>query len=516
MILDSKQKRRIDLMDTTLRDGEQTQGVSFSANEKLSIAQALLQSLKVNRIEVASACVSEGEKAAVSGITAWAKQCGELEKVEILGFVDHQRSVDWIVEAGGTVLNLLAKGSEKHCREQLGKTLAGHVDDIKKTVSYAKESGLSVNMYLEDWSSGYVDSKDYVYDLINETQAIGISHYLLPDTLGLMSPEEVFVSLRDMIGSFPDLVFDFHPHNDYGLATANAMAAVRAGIQTIHCTVNCLGERAGNASLAEVVVGLRDKMGMELSVDETRITTLSRMVENFSGKWVAANTPIVGADVFTQTAGIHADGDLKGDLYTTNLGPERFARKRVYALGKMSGKASLLNNLEEMGITLSRDDQVRVLDRIIKLGDSKELITAEDLPFIIADVMESQDYEHVSLLDWSISSGLDVDSTASIRLRVGDKEHQGAGTGNGGFAAFFEAIEKILLLEEFEMPSLTDYEVHIPRGGKINALTECIISWSWQEKEFKTRGVDSNQVLAGVKATLRMVNLRFHSKKQTF
>jgi D-citramalate synthase len=265
MILDSKQKHRIDLMDTTLRDGEQTQGVSFSANEKLSIAQALLQSLKVNRIEVASACVSEGEKAAVSGITAWAKQCGELEKVEILGFVDHQRSVDWIVEAGGTVLNLLAKGSEKHCREQLGKTLAGHVDDIKKTVSYAKESGLSVNMYLEDWSSGYVDSKDYVYDLINETQAIGISHYLLPDTLGLMSPEEVFVSLKDMIGSFPDLVFDFHPHNDYGLATANAMAAVRAGIQTIHCTVNCLGERAGNASLAEVVVGLRDKMGMELS-----------------------------------------------------------------------------------------------------------------------------------------------------------------------------------------------------------------------------------------------------------
>ena len=128
------------------------------------------------------------------------------------------------------------------------------------------------------------------------------------------------------------------------------MAAVRAGIQTIHCTVNCLGERAGNASLAEVVVGLRDKMGIELSVDETRITTLSRMVENFSGKWVAANTPIVGADVFTQTAGIHADGDLKGDLYTTNLGPERFARKRVYALGKMSGKASLLNNLEEIGL----------------------------------------------------------------------------------------------------------------------------------------------------------------------
>ena len=505
--------RHINLLDTTLRDGEQTQGVSFSAEEKVNIARALLQSLKVDRIEVASACVSEGEKIAVSKITTWADSVGKLDRVEVLGFVDHKRSVDWIASAGGKVINLLAKGSEKHCREQLGKTLEGHLADIKKTVSYAKEQGLSVNMYLEDWSNGYANSKDYVMGLVDGTQQCGIGHYLLPDTLGLLSPDEVSASLLDMIESFPKLEFDFHPHNDYGLATANAMAAVNAGINTIHCTVNCLGERAGNASLAEVAVALKDKMGMQLSVDETRIGLLSRMVENFSGKWIAANTPIVGADVFTQTAGIHADGDLKGNLYVTELSPERFARKRVYALGKMSGKASLINNLDELGISLSKDDQAKVLERIVKLGDSKHIITPEDLPFIIADVMESREFDNIKLLNCYINSGLNVESTASIRVELEGKELQGSGSGNGGFTAFFDAIEKLLKEGGFEMPALVDYEVHIPRGGNIDALTECIITWEWQEQEFKTRGVDSNQVLAGVKAAMRMINMRMQAGK---
>ncbi|PCJ22911.1 MAG: 2-isopropylmalate synthase [SAR86 cluster bacterium] len=498
-------------MDTTLRDGEQTQGVSFSVNEKVNIARGLLQSLKVDRIEVASACVSEGEKKAVSEITAWAAEEGLLDRVEVLGFVDHKRSVDWVVSAGGKVINLLAKGSEKHCTEQLGKNLEQHIEGIIQTVNYAKSQCLSVNMYLEDWSNGFQNSKDYVFGLVEGTADLGIGHYLLPDTLGVMSPQEVHDSLTQMMQKFPDQEFDFHPHNDYGLATANVLAAVGAGINTIHCTINCLGERAGNASLAEVAVVLKDKMGMQLSIDETRITVLSRMVENFSGKWIAANTPVVGADVFTQTAGIHADGDMKGDLYITELGPERFARKRIYALGKMSGKASLINNLDELGISLSAEDQAKVLKRVVKLGDSKQIISSEDLPFIIADVMESKEYHHISLMNCYINSGLDVESTASVRVSIDDEEYQGSGSGNGGFAAFFDAMEKILKRREFIMPALIDYEVHIPRGGNIDALTECIITWEWEGLEFKTRGVDSNQVLAGCKAAMRMINLRMHA-----
>ncbi|MDE0731817.1 MAG: 2-isopropylmalate synthase [Gammaproteobacteria bacterium] len=505
-----QQARHISLMDTTLRDGEQTQGVSFSVNEKVNIARALLQTLKVDRIEVASAGVSEGEKQAVSRINEWAAVEGLVDRVEILGFVDYKRSADWIVSAGGKVINLLSKGSEKHCREQLGKTLESHVEDICRTVEYAKEQGLKVNMYLEDWSGGYADSKDYVLGLINGTKHLGIGHYLLPDTLGLMAPWEVHAAITEMLTEFPEVEFDFHPHNDYGLATANIMAAVQAGINNVHCTVNCLGERAGNASLAEVVVGLRDKMGMEVSIDESHITMLSRMVENFSGKFISANTPIIGADVFTQTAGIHADGDLKGDLYVTNLSPERFSRKRIYALGKLSGKASLINNLDELGISLTEEEQAKVLQRIVKLGDSKHVITSEDLPFIIADVMESKEYHHISLLNCYINTGFDIDSTASVRVSIEGEDYQGSGSGNGGFDAFIDAIQKILETRDFEMPELVDYEVHIPRGGKSTALTECMITWEWQEQEFKTRGVDSNQVLAAVKATLRMINVRLH------
>ena len=509
-----QQARHISLMDTTLRDGEQTQGVSFSANEKVNIARALLQTLKVDRIEVASAGVSEGEKQAVSRINEWAAAEGLVDRVEILGFVDYKRSADWIVSAGGKVINLLSKGSEKHCREQLGKTLESHVEDICRTVEYAKEQGLKVNMYLEDWSSGYANSKNYVLGLINGTKHLGIDHYLLPDTLGLMAPWEVHAAITEMLTEFPEVEFDFHPHNDYGLATANIMAAVEAGINNVHCTVNCLGERAGNASLAEVVVGLRDKMGMELSIDESHIAMLSRMVENFSGKFISANTPIVGADVFTQTAGIHADGDLKGDLYVTNLSPERFSRKRIYALGKLSGKASLINNLDELGISLTEEEQAKVLRRIVKLGDSKHVITSEDLPFIIADVMESKEYHHISLLNCYINTGFDIDSTASVRVSIEGEDYQGSGSGNGGFDAFIDAIQKILETRDFEMPVLVDYEVHIPRGGKSTALTECMITWEWQEQEFKTRGVDSNQVLAAVKATLRMINVRLHADSE--
>ena len=507
----TSQPRHVRLLDTTLRDGEQTQGVSFAAKEKLNIARALLQSLKVDRIEVASARVSDGERQAVVDINAWAAKEGFLDKVEVLGFVDHRLSVDWVVGAGGRVINLLAKGSEKHCREQLGRTLAEHIEDIRRTVAYAHERGLRVNMYLEDWSNGYKDSPAYVFGLLEGTQTLGIVDFMLPDTLGVMSPDEVFKAMTDMISRFPALTFDFHPHNDYGLATANVMAAVQAGINTIHCTINCLGERAGNASLAEVAVVLKDKMGMQLSIDETRIGLLSRMVENFSGKWVAANAPIVGADVFTQTAGIHADGDQKGGLYITALRPERFARKRVYALGKMSGKASLANNLEELGLTLSAEDQRKVLQRVVELGDSKQIITVDDLPFIIADVLESREYNYVRLLNCSINSGLDVESTASIRLSIDSKEFSGSGAGNGGFAAFMDAIGRILKTRKFKMPDLIDYEVHIPRGGNTSALTECIITWSDGERELKTRGVDSNQVMAAVKATLRMINIRMHT-----
>jgi D-citramalate synthase len=500
--------RTIEIVDTTLRDGEQTQRVSFSPGEKLSIAQAMLQLLKVDRLEIASARVSRGELEAVANILEWAEVAGVDGRIEVLGFVDRKHSVDWIVDAGGHVLNLLAKGSEKHCVGQLGKTLEQHVKDIRQTLDYAYANGLRANLYLEDWSNGYRESPGYVYRMMESLRNEGIGRFMLPDTLGVMTPEQVFAGLTDMRERFPDCHFDFHPHNDYGLATANCLAAARAGATGIHCTVNCLGERAGNASMAEVVVNLQDHVGVRLGIDERHLGRVSRMVENFSGKRIADNAPIVGEDVFTQTSGIHADGDRKNNLYQTELRPERFSRQRGYALGKLSGKASVLKNLELLDINLSPEDQEKVLQRVVALGDSKKSITSEDLPFIIAEVLESKGYNNIELLNCSITSGFDLESTSSIRIRIHDKVFLSSGIGNGGFDAFMGALHKVLHQEAIAVPQLADFEIRIPRGGQTSALTEAIITWDAAGSTFKTRGVDSNQVFASIKAAIRMLNVQ--------
>lgn len=185
----------IEIMDCTLRDGEQTSGVSFLPHEKLVIARMLLRDLNVDRIEVASARVSEGEKEAVKMICRYANQIGMADRVEVLGFVDGGLSVDWIADCGGHVINLLAKGSERHCSEQLHKTAEEHINDILRTVSYAREQGMTVNLYLEDWSNGMKDSPEYVYRLMDALtspqEGSGeelIKRFMLPDTLGILNP----------------------------------------------------------------------------------------------------------------------------------------------------------------------------------------------------------------------------------------------------------------------------------------------------------------------------------------
>jgi len=283
-------KRKVELMDTTLRDGEQTSGVSFSAKEKLTVAKLLIETLHVDRIEVASARVSVGEFQAVKDIIDWATASGYQDRVEVLTFVDQGVSIDWMVQSGAKVQNLLTKGSLNHLTHQLKKTPKQHFDEIQQTIALASSNGIRTNVYLEDWSNGMRNSKDYVLSFINFLATQNIERVLLPDTLGVLTPSETYEYIHELTSTFPQLRFDFHGHNDYDLSVANVMESIRAGVNGVHLTVNGMGERAGNAPLASVVAAVNDFMPeITIGIKEKNLYNVSKLVSAFSGIVIPAN-----------------------------------------------------------------------------------------------------------------------------------------------------------------------------------------------------------------------------------
>jgi D-citramalate synthase len=504
-----KSTRYIEIMDTTLRDGEQTSGVSFSASEKLTIAQILLTEVKVDRIEVASARVSDGEFEAVKKITRWAKSKGLLKKIEVLTFVDGEVSIDWMTKAGAKVMNLLTKGSLNHLKHQLKKTPEQHFAEIAAVFSLAKKKGIECNVYLEDWSNGMRNSPEYVFKYLDFLATQPVKRIMLPDTLGILKPEEVADFIGQIIPRYPGIHFDFHGHNDYDLGTANVLEAVKAGVQGIHLTVNGMGERAGNAPLASAVAVIHDFMpALKTGVVEESLYQVSRLVETFSGFRIPVNKPVVGENVFTQTAGIHADGDKKNNLYYNDLMPERFGRKRSYALGKTSGKSNIENNLAQLGIELSDADLKKVTQRIIELGDKKEVVTQSDLPYILSDVLDSDAIgDNVEFINYVLTHSKDLRPSVTLQVQIADEVFEEHAQGDGQYDAFMNALRSIYKKKKLQLPMLTDYAVRIPPGGKSDALCETIITWEYQGREFKTRGLDSDQTVAAIKATQKMLNL---------
>jgi D-citramalate synthase len=502
-------QRHIEIMDTTLRDGEQTSGVNFSVSEKLTIAKLLLTEVKVDRIEIASARVSDGELLAVKKITEWANENGYIGRVEVLTFVDGDISVKWMLEAGAKVMNLLTKGSLNHLVHQLKKTPEEHFSEVAAVIALANEKGLQCNVYLEDWSNGMRHSREYVFQYLDFLQHQPIKRILLPDTLGILIPSETFEYVSEIVNRYPHIHFDFHAHNDYDLSIANVLEAVKAGASGLHLTVNGMGERAGNAPLASAVAVLKDYLkDVQISVSEKSLYSVSKLVETFSGFRIAANKPVVGENVFTQTAGIHADGDKKNNLYCNELEPERFGRQRSYALGKTSGKSNIENNLKELGIQLSDDDLKKVTRRVIELGDRKEVVTPSDLPYIISDVLDSNAIEEkVNVENYVLTHSKNLRPSVTLKIIISGETFEENAQGDGQYDAFMNALKKVYKFQKLELPVLTDYAVRIPPGGRSDALCETIITWLFNGREFKTRGLDSDQTVAAIKATQKMLNI---------
>ncbi len=503
-------KRKVEIMDTTLRDGEQTSGVSFSSREKLTIAKLLIEELHVDRIEIASARVSKGEFQAVKNITEWASENNCLDCVEVLTFVDGGKSIKWMVDSGAKVQNLLTKGSLNHLKHQLKKTPKQHFAEIKEVIELGKEHGIATNVYLEDWSNGMRNSTDYVFQYLDFLVTQPVERILLPDTLGVLTPKETYQFLELIRTKYPDLHLDFHAHNDYDLSVANVMEALNAGINGLHLTINGMGERAGNAPLASVIAVINDfyKEEVEISVKETSLYQVSKLIETFSGFRIPVNKPLVGENVFTQTAGIHADGDNKNNLYFNDLLPERFGRKRKYALGKTSGKANIEKNLQELGLKLNDEDLRKVTQRIIELGDKKELVTKEDLPYIISDVLNSNLYQEKVLIEsYVLTHSKGLRPSTSVSIKIEGEIYEEHSQGDGQFDAFMNAIDKVYKTKKMQLPKLVDYAVRIPPGSTSDALCETIITWENKGKRFITRGLDSDQTVSAIKATQKMLNI---------
>ncbi len=502
-------KRKLEIMDTTLRDGEQTSGVSFSASEKLTLAKLLLDELKVDRIEVASARVSEGELAAVQQITAWAKEKGYLDRIEVLTFVDGGVSLKWMEKAGAKSQNLLTKGSLNHLTHQLKKTPEKHFAEIAQLFKSASEKKIINNIYLEDWSNGMRNSPEYVFQFLDFLATQPVKRILLPDTLGILTHTETHEYIQKIVTRYPDLHFDFHGHNDYDLGVANIMEAVKAGAHGLHLTVNGMGERAGNAPMASAIAVINDFLeDVEISVNESSLYKVSKLVSAFTGFGIPPNKPIVGDNVFTQTAGIHADGDNKKNLYFNNLLPERFGRKRKYALGKMSGKANIEKNLQELGLTLNEDELKKVTARIIELGDKKERVTKDDLPFIISDVLDTDTHKQkVFVKSYVLTHAKGLMPSTTLSVEIQGKSFEANAQGDGQYDAFMNALRKIYDQKKLTLPKLVDYAVRIPPGSNSDALCETVITWEMEGKEFTSRGLDSDQTVSAIKATEKMLNI---------
>jgi D-citramalate synthase len=496
-------------MDTTLRDGEQTSGVSFSISEKLTITQLLLEELNVDRVEIASARVSEGEFQAVKSILTWAEENGYADRIEVLSFVDDGVSIDWMVNSGVKVQNLLTKGSLNHLTHQLKRTPEQHFCEIKRVIELAQSKNISTNVYLEDWSNGMRNSPGYVHQLLDFLSTQPVKRILLPDTLGILTPGETFKYITDIKSRYPAMHFDFHAHNDYDLGTANVLEAVKAGANGLHLTVNGMGERAGNAAMASAVAVIHDfAPDVEIGIKESSIYSVSKLVETFSGIRIPSNKPIVGDNVFTQTAGIHADGDNKNNLYFNDLLPERFGRKREYALGKTSGKANIEKNLQELGLKLNAADLKKVTQRVIELGDKKETVTKEDLPYIISDVLDSSLYEQKVIVEsYVLMNSMGLRPSATIAVKIDGEKFEENAQGDGQFDAFMNALTMVYAKKERCLPKLIDYAVRIAPGSSSDALCETIITWQTDKKKFITRGLDSDQTVCAIKATQKMLNI---------
>ncbi len=499
--------RRVFIFDTTLRDGEQSPGVSLNVREKLEIALQLA-ALNVDVIEAGFPIASPGDFAAVREIAR------EVRGPVIAGLAranreDIDRAWEALRQAERPRIHTFIATSDIHMKYKLKKTREEVLEQAVAAVKYAKQYTPDVEFSAEDASRSEFDFLCKVIEAAIEAGATVIN---IPDTVGYAIPfefGEFITRIRERVKNIDKVILSVHCHNDLGLAVANSLAAVESGAQQVECAVNGLGERAGNAALEEIVMGLytrRSYYDCETAIKYDEIYRTSKLVSSLTGIPVQPNKAIVGKNAFLHESGIHQDGVLKERQTYEIMNPQLIGLSQTnLVLGKHSGRHALRERLAELGYILKDDELERAFVRFKNLADRKKEITDLDLEAIVKNEIKiAPELYQLSYLH--ISSGTTVVPTATVGLKRNGGTLEDAACGDGPVDAAFKAVDKIVGIQNL---SLTEYTLSAITGGK-DALGEVVVRVDYQGRTFVGRGVSTDIIESSVKAYLNAINKVIH------
>ncbi len=490
----------IKILDTTLRDGEQTPGVSLTTENKLVIARKL-DSLGVDIIEAGSAITSEGERASIKKIA------NEGLNAEICSYCRiRKEDIDSALGCDVASIHLVVPVSDLHIQQKLKKDRETVRATAVEMTEYAKEHGLIVELSGEDASRA---DSDYLKSVYNAGIEAGADRLCFCDTVGILVPErthEIFLELAKLRKPV-----SVHCHNDFGMATSNTIAALRAGAKEAHVTINGIGERAGNTSLEEVVMVLYSLYKHKTRIDLKGLYTTSRLVSRLTGIPVAPNKAIVGGNAFTHEAGIHVHGLLANTATYEPITPELVGRERRIVLGKHAGRSSVVLALKEFGISASEKQIDDIVTRMKELGDKGKRVTDADLQAIAETVLGIYQEAKVKLEELTVVAGNTVMPTASIRLKVNSSHVVEAGVGTGPVDAAINALRKAV--SGVADIQLDEYHVDAITGGT-DALVEVWVKLSKGGRTITARGARTDIIMASVEAVLEGINRLIQEKNR--
>lgn len=486
---------KIRVFDTTLRDGEQTPGVSLNPENKLRIAQKL-DELGVDVIEAGFAAVSQGEMDAIKLI---AKQN---LKAEICSAARGTKGdINAVTKSDADSIHLIIPTSDLHLKFKIKKTREEILKITEERVEQAKKQGLIVELSAEDATRTDVN---FLKDFFSRGIAAGADRVVACDTVGILTPEKAYDLFSNLRDSLQVPIVSVHCHNDFGMAVANSISALRGGANQFHATINGLGERAGNASLEEIVIALKSLYKKDVEIKTGLLYSISQLVSRLTGLYVQPNKAVVGENAFTHESGIHTQGLLANPLTYEPISPELVGRTRRISSGKHSGSHGIKDTLNKMGLEPTNEQLKEIALRIKNVGDKGKIVMDADLLAIAETVMGLNKIKPIQLKEITVVSGDKVTPTASVRLRLNKKEVCGAAFGVGPVDAAINAVKAAII--ETEHIHLEKYHVKAITGGT-DAMVEVVVTMRKGNRKVTAMGVRGDIVMASIEAVISGINV---------